>query len=84
MRCMSLPAGRLTLCSTFVDAPLTVRLTFPVARVAFVTSSKYVSVRTAASTGSPTARSTRRTALSHNGFELMIPPRNDARKVTQN
>ena len=43
MRCMSLPAGRLAWCSTFVDVPLTVRFTFPVARVAFVTRSKYVS-----------------------------------------
>ena len=75
MRCMSLPAGRLALCSTFVDVPLTVRFTFPVARVAFVTSSKYVSLRTAASTGPPTARSTRWTALSHNGFELMMSTR---------
>src|SRR5215207_4880808 len=82
MRCMSLPAGRLITCSTRVDVPLTFRLTVPVARVAFVTRSKYVSVRTAASMGPPTARSTLWTALSHNGFELMTAGRYSVLDVT--
>ena len=68
IRRTSVPAGRLSVCHARRDTPSTIPSVLRRARLILVTASKYVSVRTAASTGSPIARSRRYTALSQSGW----------------